>query len=74
MIDCSEVIPIPAPLRTKPHFPAGKTIRDVERAVRDLLPAHFALLALTLSSSVRRNSVPNPPDRRWTRDGCGIRV
>lgn len=34
MIDCSEVIPVPAALRTKPHFPAGKTIRDVEPAVR----------------------------------------
>lgn len=62
MIDCSEVIPVPAPLRTKPHFPAGKTIRDVERAVRYPLPPHLALLVLTLSSSVRRDSVPNPPD------------
>ena len=33
MVDCSEVIPVPAALRTKPHFPAGKTNKDVEQAV-----------------------------------------
>ena len=39
MIDCSEVIPIPRNLTSAqiPHFPAGKTIRDVEAAVSGLL-------------------------------------
>ncbi|KAF8881777.1 manganese peroxidase 3 [Infundibulicybe gibba] len=32
MIDCSEVIPVPKPLTTKPHLPAGKTRADVQAA------------------------------------------
>ncbi|PSR78715.1 hypothetical protein PHLCEN_2v7304 [Hermanssonia centrifuga] len=36
LIDCSEVLPVPPalPATAVPHFPAGKTIRDVEAAVR----------------------------------------
>ena len=35
LIDCSEVIPIPRNLTSSqiPHFPAGKTNKDVEQAV-----------------------------------------
>ena len=34
MIDCSDVIPAPAPVNFgATRFPAGKTIRDVEAAV-----------------------------------------
>ena len=33
LIDCSEVLPTPPALTTTPHFPAGKTIEDVEQAV-----------------------------------------
>ncbi|KAG9219707.1 hypothetical protein CCMSSC00406_0005971 [Pleurotus cornucopiae] len=32
MIDCSDVIPVPAALVTKPHLPAGKSKTDVEQA------------------------------------------
>ncbi|KAJ3556345.1 hypothetical protein NM688_g2079 [Phlebia brevispora] len=32
LIDCSEVLPNPPPLTTTPHFPAGKTNKDVEQA------------------------------------------
>jgi hypothetical protein len=32
LIDCTEVLPIPAPLPNSPHFPAGKTNSDVEQA------------------------------------------
>ncbi|RPD54306.1 peroxidase MNP1 [Lentinus tigrinus ALCF2SS1-7] len=34
LIDCSEVIPVPPPLprASRPHFPAGKSMRDVEPA------------------------------------------
>ena len=33
LTDCSDVLPIPAPLPNTPHFPAGKTNADVEQAV-----------------------------------------
>ena len=39
MIDCSEVIPIPkdlTPEQLAPKLPAGKTMNDVEQAVRRL--------------------------------------
>ncbi|KAF7793725.1 hypothetical protein EIP86_004841 [Pleurotus ostreatoroseus] len=32
LIDCSDVLAIPPPLSTTPHFPAGLTIQDVEPA------------------------------------------
>ncbi|KAF8881775.1 fungal versatile peroxidase from pleurotus Eryngii [Infundibulicybe gibba] len=32
MIDCSEVIPVPPVLTTKPHLPAGKTRADIQAA------------------------------------------
>lgn len=32
MIDCSEVIPVPACLKTSAHLPAGKTKNDIEQA------------------------------------------
>jgi len=34
LIDCSEVIPIPPILRPFPHFPAGRSAKDLEPAVR----------------------------------------
>ena len=37
LIDCSDVLPIPAALPNTPHFPAGKTNKDVEQAVRSCL-------------------------------------
>ena len=33
LTDCSDVLDIPAPLTTTPHFPAGVTINDVQQAV-----------------------------------------
>ena len=33
LIDCSDVLFVPPVLTTTPHFPAGKTIKDVEQAV-----------------------------------------
>ncbi|KAL0579393.1 fungal class II heme-containing peroxidase [Marasmius crinis-equi] len=35
LIDCSDVIPVPAPLATKPHLPAGSSLDDVEQACKD---------------------------------------
>ncbi|KAL1948535.1 hypothetical protein VTO73DRAFT_12610 [Trametes versicolor] len=32
LVDCTEVIPIPRPLTTRTHFPAGMTHRDIEQA------------------------------------------
>ncbi|KAF8160931.1 manganese peroxidase 3 [Crassisporium funariophilum] len=32
MIDCSEVIPVPKPLTTKPHLPAGFNMNQIEQA------------------------------------------
>jgi hypothetical protein len=34
MVDCSDVIPVPKPVVGKPHLPAGKTMNDIEQAVR----------------------------------------
>jgi cytochrome c peroxidase len=32
LIDCSDVIPVPPKINNTPHFPAGKTRKDVEQA------------------------------------------
>lgn len=32
LVDCTEVIPVPKPLREATHFPAGFTVRDIEHA------------------------------------------
>ena len=34
MIDCTEVIPVPAVIPLNPHFPAGLGMKDIEQAVR----------------------------------------
>lgn len=36
LVDCSDVLPVPPALKTTAHFPAGKTNKDVEQAVRCL--------------------------------------
>jgi len=33
LIDCSDVIPTPLPLVTKPHLPAGQNMKDIEQGV-----------------------------------------
>ena len=45
LTDCSDVLPIPAALPNTPHFPAGKTNKDVEQAVSALgfILLHFIL-------------------------------
>jgi hypothetical protein len=35
LTDCSDVLPVPAALPNTPHFPAGKTNKDVEQACAD---------------------------------------
>ncbi|KAJ3001151.1 hypothetical protein NUW54_g6614 [Trametes sanguinea] len=32
LVDCTEVVPVPAPVQGVAHFPAGKTINDVDLA------------------------------------------
>ncbi|KAF7359876.1 Peroxidase [Mycena venus] len=32
LVDCSDVIPVPKGVTTKPHLPAGKTMDDIEQA------------------------------------------
>ncbi|KAJ7249934.1 heme peroxidase [Mycena rebaudengoi] len=34
LTDCSDVIPVPKPLTTKPFLPAGKTLKDIEAACK----------------------------------------
>ncbi|KAF7324709.1 Peroxidase [Mycena kentingensis (nom. inval.)] len=34
LTDCSDVIPVPKPLLSAPHLPAGKTMDDIEQACR----------------------------------------
>ncbi|KAJ7291753.1 heme peroxidase [Mycena rebaudengoi] len=34
LTDCSDVIPLPKPLTTKPFLPAGKTLKDIEAACK----------------------------------------
>ncbi|KAJ7477706.1 heme peroxidase [Mycena latifolia] len=34
LTDCSDVIPVPMPLTTKPFLPAGKTLKDVQAACK----------------------------------------
>ena len=34
LTDCSDVLPAPPDLKTEAHFPAGKTLADVQAAVR----------------------------------------
>ena len=46
LTDCSDVLPIPPALKTDPHFPAGKTLNDVEQAVR-VAPSMWANTVLT---------------------------
>ena len=68
MIDCSDVIPAPAPVNFgATRFPAGKTIKDVEAAVSipKEMPfptcAHFDLL-------VCRDPFPESRYGPWPRD------
>lgn len=37
LIDCSDVIPVPKPLQSKAHLPAGLTMNNIEQAVRGSL-------------------------------------
>ncbi|KAH9858674.1 fungal ligninase [Lenzites betulinus] len=32
LVDCTEVVPVPKPLREATHFPAGMSIRDIDQA------------------------------------------
>ena len=38
LTECTEVLPIPPFIAATPHFPAGKTIEDVEQAVSARIP------------------------------------
>ncbi|KAF8056549.1 putative versatile peroxidase [Lyophyllum atratum] len=56
MIDCSEVIPIPASLKTSAHLPAGKARSDIEQAC-----ATAAFPALTAEPGPATAVPPVPP-------------
>ena len=65
LTDCSDVIPIskPAPANTPgfSFFPAGKTMADVEQAVRSTVFVRvYAAVRLTDSSLVCRDPLPIP--------------
>ena len=61
LIDCSDVLQIPANLKTTPHLPAGKTLDDVEGAVCPCPFLHYYNLRLR-DSVMRRHSHPSLPN------------
>jgi hypothetical protein len=56
MIDCSDVIPVPASLKTSAHLPAGKTKNDIEQAC-----ATASFPALTAEPGPATAVPPVPP-------------
>lgn len=68
LTDCSDVLPVPPALKTNAHFPAGKTLDDVEQAVRKIFPISNGT-ELNVPA-VRRDSLPQPLDRPWPADRC----
>ena len=71
LIECSEVIEAPPALKGNAHLPAGKTMNDIEQAVRPLCLVVINLLISRLS--VRHYSVPISQRRsrsRYIRCSC----
>ena len=68
LTDCSEVIPVPKAVRLPPPtLPAGKTLRDVEAAVRlstrtcpQTDANHFAFISAVLRPSPPSEPLPAP--------------
>lgn len=63
LIDCSDVIPVPKPLQSKAHLPAGLTMNNIEQAVRGEarftdLPSHYGFFSVLLLPS--QLSLPTP--------------
>ncbi|KAJ7577804.1 manganese peroxidase 1 precursor [Mycena floridula] len=56
MVDCSDVIPIPKPLTTTPHLPAGLTMNNIEQAC-----ASAPFPALTAQPGPVTSVPPVPP-------------
>ena len=71
LTDCSDVLPTPPDLVTTPHFPAGKTLNDVEQAVRSISTGPFLH---STNLAVRRHPLPDPQDRPRPADGCSTGV
>lgn len=58
---------MPPPPASAAHFPAGLSNADVEQAVRVSMLMVFPML-LTYADIVRRDPLPDSPDRPRTRD------
>ncbi|KAF7305067.1 Peroxidase [Mycena kentingensis (nom. inval.)] len=67
MVDCSDVIPIPPPLDTTPHLPAGKTMNDIEQACAT---AAFPTLTADPGPATSVPPVPNMLSKLLTLSLC----
>ncbi|KAI0630397.1 fungal ligninase [Trametes polyzona] len=58
LVDCTEVVPIPAPPQGRTHFPAGLTNADIEQACAD---TPFPTLPTDPGPKTAVAPVPKPP-------------
>ena len=74
LVDCSDVIPVPAAVRLPvPTLPAGKSLADVQAAVCNLLPWTAGAEILIVLHTVRGDSLPEAqccPGSRDQRRTC----
>lgn len=56
LIDCTEVIPVPKPLHTTAHFPAGSSYEDIQRSVWTQIFASSYTLTDGVHSAPRAHS------------------
>jgi hypothetical protein len=67
LIDCTEVIPVPKPLHTTAHFPAGSSYEDIQRSVwTQILASSYKLTdgvhsAPQAHSRLSRQTLAPPP-------------
>ncbi len=71
LIDCSEVIPVPARFSLPPpHLPAGKTIGDIESSVSGLHIKGIGMNMIGLFSVLPQRSQVCQPTQVCTKDGA----
>ena len=68
LVDCSEVIPDPQPVKNRPHYPAGFDINDIEQAVRIFYSSSYcpvAPLLIYAHAIVRCPTLPDAHHGPW---------
>ena len=72
LIDCTDVIPVPKPLHTTAHFPAGSSYKDIQRSVwTQISPLRkISLMVCTVLLKL----IPDSHGRPWPRHQRSSRV